>query len=117
MGCLGAGRVRLLGRIEAAEGSGRGVELIQLLLQAGHVAGGQLSPVRQERPLSIVGDQLPLERGRAVRDVQAAGREQRPARLGLHRDRVRGRGKVQLGLDPGRLLGELRQRLAYLAPA
>ena len=106
-GCLGAGLVRQLGRIEAAHRGGRGVKLVQLFLQARHIARGQLSPVGQERPLRIVGDQLPFERDGAALHVQAAGREQKPAGGNLHRAPIRDRRHVQVGLDPGGLLGKL----------
>ena len=116
-GGLGASLVRQLGRIEAAQGGGRGVELVELFLQARHIARGQLSLLRQERPLRIVGDQLPLERDRTVLHMQPAGREQRPAGISLHRARIRGHRNAQVSFDSGGFLGKLRQGFAYLAPA
>ncbi len=113
---LQPGLVHLLRGVQTTQRVDRGVELRKLLLKASHVASGQLSAVRQQRPFRVVGHQLSLQRDRPVLHMQPASREQRPARGRLYGTRIRRDGSFQCSLDLQCLLGKLRKRFAYLRP-
>ena len=85
-----------------------------LLLQTSHVAGGQLSAVRQQRALRVVCPELPLQRGRPGLQLQPASREQRLACVSFQQARVRCCRRLQFRLDPGGFVGKGGKRLPYL---